>query len=254
VYPRIYITNSYTINVYSLTYVIAITIALIVSYIEVKRYRLPLNLFPAGAFWTVLSGMIGNKIFFIIFFSWDIFVHHPWRTLTDGNGGMYYGAEIGGGIGLLLFAMAKKISAWKVVDVAGMALMISHGLGRIGCYLAGCCYGTETNSVFGVTFPGMRHPVHPTQLYETVPLLIAFTVFWFLRKKIKIPGIIYFCYVLFYSIIRFIIEYYRDDAYKYGILNLSPSQYIALIMALIAVVLLTVRIKSGKTAAVDEDI
>lgn len=252
-YPQIVISDSIVIPVYALSYVVCILLALIISYRELQRHGIPKGEFPAFAFWTILGGMIGNKIFFIIFFDWQQFLQAPWETLTSGGGGMHYGSEIGGLIGLLLYAWKSKLNAWKLLDAAGIVYMLTHGLGRVGCYMAGCCYGTETNSILGVTFPHMSHPVHPTQLYETVPLLITFMVFWVIRKKITIPGLIYLSYVILYSVLRFTIEFYRDDAYKFGILKISPSQHIALIMGITAFVFFIIKIKERQnTAAADQ--
>ncbi|MGE5313167.1 MAG: prolipoprotein diacylglyceryl transferase [Acidobacteriota bacterium] len=237
-YPRIFLTSSFYIPTYALLVSLAIVTAVVLAYFECRRYGLPMHLFPPGAFWTVLGGMIGGKIFEIIFFEWDYFLRDPLGTLTSGGGWMYYGAEIGGAVGLLVFLAASRIDVFRPIDIAGIVLLISHAIGRLGCFLAGCCYGIPTESWAGMMFPQTVCAVHPTQLYESIPLALAFFIFWINRRRFVIPGSVYAAYLLFYSPLRFAIEFYRDDAYTYGVLHLSPSQYIALAAFMIGLWLL----------------
>jgi phosphatidylglycerol---prolipoprotein diacylglyceryl transferase len=106
--------------------------------------------------------------------------------------------------------------------------MPAHAIGRLGCFLAGCCCGIPTDSWFGVAFPELAYRVHPTQLYESTPLFMGFIAVWIFRRKLIVPGTIYAGYLLLYGSIRFIVEFYRQDAYTFGMLNCSPSQYISL--------------------------
>ena len=226
-YPRIFITGSFSIPTYSLFVTLAIIIAVITAYFECRRYNLPLSHFPPAAFWAVLGGIIGAKVFEIIFYMWEFFLQHPVEILTRGSGWMYYGAEFGGLVGLIAYLLVHHIDILRPLDISGVVLLLAHAIGRMGCFLSGCCYGIPTNSWMGITFPGLSCPVHPTQLYESIPLTIGFLVFWIFRKRFLIPGTVYAAYLLFYGLLRFIIEFYREDAYTFGILNLSPSQYIS---------------------------
>ena len=226
-YPRIYVTGSIFIPTYSLFVTFAIIIAVVTAYFECKRYNIPLSHFPPAAFWAVLGGIIGAKVFEIIFYKWEFFLQHPVEILTRGSGWMYYGAEFGGLVGLIAYLLFHHIDILRPLDICGVVLLLAHAIGRMGCFLSGCCYGIPTNSWLGMTFPGLSCPVHPTQLYESIPLAIGFIVFWIFRKRFVVPGTVYAAYLLFYGLLRFIIEFYREDAYTFGMLNLSPSQYIS---------------------------
>jgi phosphatidylglycerol---prolipoprotein diacylglyceryl transferase len=237
-HPRIFITESYSIPSYSLFVTLAIIIAVIVAYGECKRYKIPVHYFPAAAFWAVLGGIIGAKVLDIIFYQWADFLQHPMEILTRGNGWMYYGAELGGVIALIIYLLINHIDMMRPMDIGGTVLMLAHAIGRMGCFLTGCCYGIPTNSWIGIKFPDSACTVHPTQLYESIPLSIAFCIFWIFRKRFKIPGTIYATYLVFYGLLRFVIEFYREDAYTFGILHLSPSQYISLAVICTGVLLL----------------
>lgn len=245
-FPRIFIYGDLMISSYSLSYSIAIVLGLIIAYKECKRLNLPVHYFPGTAFYGVLSGIIGAKLFDIIFFQWNDFILSPFRTLISGDGWMYYGAEIVGILGGVTYLLVKRQPIFSPLDITALCFMIAHSLGRFGCFLAGCCYGNETSCFAGVIFPGHFTRVHPTQLYESIPLLIAFIFFWSIRKKFVVPGTIFSSYLIFYSTLRFIVEFFRFDAYKYGFLNLSPSQYIALFLFITGFIFLFFACKSFK--------
>jgi phosphatidylglycerol:prolipoprotein diacylglycerol transferase len=234
-YPRIEITDSIIISSYSLVYIIAILAGIIIAYHETKRHNLPLTIFPPAVFWAILCGIIGAKIFHIIFSKWDDFLLNPMNILLRGGGWMYYGAEIGGIIGLVVYLKTKHLPLLRPLDIGAIVLLLAHAIGRVGCFLAGCCHGTACDAPWCATFPGMQHPVHPTQLYESIPLFIAFILVWIYRKKITIPGIIFSLYLIFYGSLRFSIDFYRANMPYPGGWIFTPSQYIAPVMVVIGI-------------------
>lgn len=237
-FPKIHIYGNTAVSTYSLLISSAIIIALIVAYWECKRLKLPIYHFPGTAFYGILSGIVGAKLFDIIFFEWDLFLADPVQTLLSGSGWMFYGALLSGVAGGVFYLHLKGIPIFAPMDVTAFSFMVAHSIGRLGCFLSGCCYGHYTDSMTGIMFPGHTFRVHPTQLYESIPLFSAFIVLWFLRKRIVKPGIIFVIYLFFYSLLRFLVEFYREDAYSYGILDLSPSQYISLFLFMAAFVFL----------------
>jgi phosphatidylglycerol:prolipoprotein diacylglycerol transferase len=79
---------------------------------------------------------------------------------------------------------ASRIPILGGLDLTALFLFVAHGVGRISCFNAGCCYGTQTDSFLGFVFPGMSSPVHPTQLYESFALFAGFFIIWSFRKKL----------------------------------------------------------------------
>ncbi len=234
-FPRIQITDSIIISSYSLVYIIAILAGISIAYHETRRQDLPLKVFPPAVFWAILGGIVGAKIFHIIFSKWDDFLLNPLNTLLRGGGWMYYGAEIGGIFGLVFYLVKNKLPLLRPLDIGAIMLMLAHAIGRIGCFSAGCCYGIPCDAPWCVTFPGMQHPVHPTQLYESIPLFIAFILVWIFRKKFTTPGLIFALYLIFYGSLRFFIEFYRANMPYPGGWIFTPSQYIAPVMVLIGI-------------------
>lgn len=156
------------------------------------------------------------------------------------NGITFIGGLIGGVVSFLLgyYIFRKKFQSTllDVVSLAPCCILIAHAFGRIGCFFGGCCYGKPTDSIFGVTFPGMSHPVHPTQLYEAVFLFLLFAVCMvlYMKKDFKynLP-----LYLVAYGIFRFLIEFVRDDNRGEFIGAISPSQFWSILMVVVGVVL-----------------
>ena len=135
------------------------------------------------------------------------------------------------------------------------ALPLGHALGRIGCFLAGCCYGKPTTLPWGVVFTNpdtlvpvqlQGVPLHPTQLYETACNLLLFFYLHKAYQKKHTAGSILIRYIIGYSAIRFIIEFFRGDYRGAFILGLSPSQALAVCAVVLAAAVYALFIKETK--------
>jgi phosphatidylglycerol:prolipoprotein diacylglycerol transferase len=175
------------------------------------------------------------------------------------RGGVFFGVLAGVLVGLFLYArLIFKKDFGKYIDIAFTALPLGHAIARIGCFLAGCCWGKPTSLPWGVKFPNLGshvHPyhdvaVHPTQLYEMILNLANFLILLRLLKRKRFDGQIFAQYLINYGIIRFIMEYLRGDVnyvFKGGSAITSLTTYQLLSFALIAAGLLIYKIK-GKPA------
>lgn len=188
------------------------------------------NLFDA-ILCAVISGVLGGKLLYIIVEIKTI-IKDPSILLNFGNGFVIYGAIILGALGLLLYCKIKKWNYGKIFDFAAPAVALAQGFGRIGCLLAGCCYGAETDMWFGITFPsdslapsGVH--LHPTQIYSSV-FDFALAVFLILySRENKKDGRVFSLYVIAYSVGRFFVEFLRNDP-RGSVGFLSTSQFIAI--------------------------
>ena len=117
-----------------------------------------------------------------------------------------------------------------ILIIAPACITLAHALGRIGCFLSGCCYGIETDAAHGVLFPGMDHYVIPTQIFESIYLfcLSAALVGFAFKYNFYYSFVIY---AVFYGIFRFIIEFFRGDE-RGQLAGLSPSQYWCILLIL----------------------
>ena len=155
------------------------------------------------------------------------------------TGATFYGGLIGGaacflavyfGVGHFIFKNKAHIkSFFTVADIAAASIAIAHALGRIGCLMAGCCHGGETDGWYGIYMVSQGHKVVPIQLYEALFLFALFGFFaWRLLKNrsCNLP-----LYMAIYGVWRFAIEYFRRDYRGSTVVDfLSPSQLIAVLM------------------------
>ncbi len=155
-----------------------------------------------------------------------------------GSGITFIGGLIGGVVCFLaLYAVFRKKFQSKVLDILSFApccITIAHAFGRIGCFCAGCCYGAQTDSFLGVTFPGMSHAVHPTMLYEAAFLFLLCAVIFLLVMKWDFKHGLS-VYLISYGIFRFGLEFLRADDRGSFIGKLSPSQFWSIVMVVIGV-------------------
>lgn len=211
---------------------------------RIKAIQLDKDTFWNLIFIAFIGALAGSKLLYIIV-SWPMLGDTLAQKLTHIIKDFRYGFVFFGGMivsvaGLIVYMKKKKLPILKTADFLIVGLPLGHALGRIGCFLAGCCYGRPTDSIFGVVFthphslvpPELRGiPLHPTQLYESVCNLL---LFWWLHqayKKKHRPGAILIRYIIGYAAMRFLIEFFRGDYRGEFILGLSPSQLIALASA-----------------------
>ena len=192
----------------------------------------------------LISGVIGAKVLFWITVLPD-FIARPLHYLRDpANGFVIYGGLIVGLIFGILFLRRKKKNAFAYLDLAMPAVALGQGFGRIGCFLAGCCYGAQTGSRFGIVFPNSPYapsgiPLVPTQLMMSgLDFLNCIGLCLFLAKaKNRAPGQTLGLYFICYSIGRFLIEFVRGDAERGHVGALSTSQFIAIFMLVFGLIM-----------------
>ena len=205
-------------------------------------------------FYLILGALIGGKLFFILFnhdaFSASTFI----EKLRYGF--VFFGGLIGAGAAGLWAVRKNKIPFFKAADFFAPAVALGHSIGRIGCFLAGCCYGKEAPRYLGVRFTDPDslvpqhlhgHALYPVQLIEAVLVFMLFLILNRLAKKPQKEGNLTAVYVLGYSLIRFLTEFMRADDRGGFFLGLSPSQIIALILAAATAAFLAKRNYAKKT-------
>ena len=149
----------------------------------------------------------------------------------------FYGGLFGGVVGffLMYFLYYKKHNDGvmnELLIIAPGCITIAHAFGRIGCFLAGCCYGKETTSAIGINFPGLGKRI-PTQLIEAIFLFILTGILVFIIFKTSFKWTLHL-YLASYSIFRFVIEFFRGDAERGGSLfGLYPSQIVCVFIWII---------------------
>lgn len=198
----------------------------------------------------VLSAGIGSKLLTALdypgFYSggWNHFFYDQML----GKGGVFYGGFLMAVAGSAIYFRLVKLPGWQAADCVAPGLALAQGFGRIGCFFAGCCWGTPTHLPFGVTFTSelahqltgvpLHVSIHPTQLYEAGLVLASIPFLMWLRKHKTFQGEVILAYVGYYAVARFFLEFVRDDPRGYYFDRLlSTSQLISLLILPLALLL-----------------
>jgi len=206
--------------------------------------------------WMLLAGLVGSKI--LMLFTEPDYRENPALLLSLDflrSGGVFYGGLLGAIIAGYFLMKRYKLPWWKTADACAPGIAIGNFFGRQGCFAAGCCWGKPTTLPWGVKFSELGHRItgvptdahlHPTQLYESFAMLLVFLFLLWLHKRKRFSGQVILAYALLYSVIRFAIEFVRDDPRGdvFGLTSLtglSTSQLISLVIGIAALILLFVR-------------
>jgi len=183
----------------------------------------------------LLSGVIGGRILYVLF-NPAYYMERPLAILNLSEGGLvWYGAFLAGLFAAALYMRRKKMRFWNVMDMASPYIALGQALGRLGCFLNGCCYGTVVpdNFPFGVVFASGIAARHPTQLYSSLALILIFIVLRLWQDIRRFEGEIFLGYLMLYSFKRFLIEFLRGDNPK-ALAGLTVSQALSVVIFFVA--------------------
>ncbi|MCE5187735.1 MAG: prolipoprotein diacylglyceryl transferase [Eubacteriales bacterium] len=184
------------------------------------------------AIWAILFGFLGSKILYWIVELKQILADPAFMLHTLREGFVFYGALLGGLVGVGIYAARKKFPFFAFTDFAIPGLVLGQAFGRVGCFFAGCCYGMECETPISIVFPAggvapAGVPLLPTQLMEAAFLFLLTILLVVLLKKKKPFGTVSGWYMVLYGAWRFAIEFFRRDE-RGSVGALSTSQFISI--------------------------
>lgn len=239
----------FTVYGYGLMIAIGILAAYVTAEYRAKKHGLDPDKIFYLVIWAVVGGFAGAKVLYFLTRLKDI-MENPRVLLDLADGFVVYGGIIGGIFSAMVYCKIKKLSFLKYFDLVMPSVALAQGFGRIGCFLAGCCYGRETDSALGIVFHNSNYAPNgvkllPTQLISSGLDFMLCIVLILLDRKKKGDGQIAGFYLVLYSIGRFILEFYRGDLIRGNVGALTTSQFIAVFVALAGVILIAAR--NGKS-------
>lgn len=261
-YPELFRIGNFPINTYGLLLAAGMLLALVVAAKLAKRDGLPTEKIYDLGLWTLIGGLLGSKLLMLVVD--EQFRANPWNIFSLDflrSGGVYYGGFLGGFFTLLFLIRRYKLEFWKVADAFAPGVALGQFFGRQGCFAAGCCWGKPTDLPWGVHFTELGHEntgvpiygvdgsplhLHPTQLYESFTMLAVFAFLVWLHRRKRFDGQVLITYGVIYSIVRFTIEFFRDDPRGdflglTTLTGLSTSQIISLLVAFGSIAFLFMR-------------
>lgn len=232
-YPVISI-GSFEIESYTVCYLLTFGIVTVLLRREFKKRHYSLKLFIGFFIIGLFFSILGSKIYYVLE-NWETFIVDPYRTFFNITGSAWFGGFILGGAGILIFLRVKKLPILEFLDMLAPIIPLGQVFGRLGCFLAGCCYGTPSNLPWAVLFPNTIYQphvkVHPTQLYEMIISLMIFILLLTLKNKNLKGGVLIGLYLVLAGTGRFFIEFYRINPTIFA--QLSAPQFFSLLTILI---------------------
>jgi phosphatidylglycerol:prolipoprotein diacylglycerol transferase len=214
---------------------------------EAKRTGLSPGRFYDLCFYAVLGALVGSRILYVLT-ELPTFVTNPLKIFALWEGGLIFHGGLVGAVAVAFYYMRLHAIPWRpAFDALAVGMPMGQVLGRIGCFLAGCCYGGPSSLPWAVTFSHpetlcpVREPLHPSQLYEALMLLGVFGAISWLRTRKRFDGQLMLTYFLLAGSVRFISEFFRHPGdYRGPILaaQIPLTQAVALGIALAGGVLL----------------
>jgi len=254
-----------TIHSYGFFMALGVGFGLWFLYRQGKKQALDAPRLLDAAFYIMIVSLLGAKLILLIGDS-SYYFHNPRELFwVARSGGVFQGGLAFGVAFALWFFHRRRMPTWKIADIAAPALALGHGFGRIGCFMAGCCYGKECRLPWGVTFHSdyaskltgipLNQMLHPVQIYESVLNFLNFIVLALVLRKKTFDGHVFPVYIINYSIIRYFTELFRGDhperAYLFKtsspLLTVSYPQFFC-VLGLAAGIVLYMVFKKRKSA------
>jgi phosphatidylglycerol---prolipoprotein diacylglyceryl transferase len=222
-HPVLFQFGSFTIYAYGALAAMGFLTGLFWAYKHAAKAGIDPNKIWNLGIYGILISLAGSKIWLVLS-EWDYYGSHlreifAWQTLQ--SAGDYYGGMAGGLLFFFLYTRYHRLSFWAVMDVFAAPIALGHGIGRLGCFFAGCCYGKPTALDWGVTFSNplaqkisgtpLGVALYPTQLYEAGAEFLNFAILVWLGAKRRLTGQIIGAYFVLYGIERGTIEFFRGD-------------------------------------------
>lgn len=219
-----------TIHGYGLMIAVGFLLCVVMGMYRARRRSLSPEAILDIALIGIVAGFLGAKLLYVIV-EFPAFLADPGSVLST-EGFVVYGGIVAGVVSAIVYCRIKKLVFLQYFDLAAPSIALAQGFGRIGCFLAGCCYGRETESAFGMVFPeGSLAPAGvkllPTQLFSSAGDFLIVVLLILFQRRSRHDGDVGALYMLLYGIGRFFIEFLRSDN-RGAVGALSTSQFISI--------------------------
>ncbi len=245
-YPILFTIGDAALQTYTIAISLAFFMGLGIWYQQTRPCKISGEKIINLSIFAFLVGLLGARLLFVLtqlpkVIDGSLRIEEIWK-----GGVVFYGGALSA-IAYLYWALPRaKVSRLAGFNTAAPAIAFAHAVGRIGCFFNGCCFGDICHLPWAVTYTNplatarpLNTPLHPSQLYEVLGLIVL--GFCLIRanrrKKSQIRWQSYQIYLIGYGIMRFFIEFTRADPMRGGLLNLSTSQWISLGMIASAILL-----------------
>jgi phosphatidylglycerol:prolipoprotein diacylglycerol transferase len=243
VHPVLIRIGPLTIHTYGFLIAMGFLIGLMLAILQAKKEGISSDKIMDLSFNILLAAVIGSRLLFILI-NLGHYIDNPLDIFKIWEGGLvFYGGVMLAVPTAIWYVKKNGLDVWRTADIFAPPIAIGHVFGRLGCLAAGCCYGKTAASLpWGIIFtdPDCLAPInvllHPTQIYESAGEFVNFLILITLRRYKSFNGQLFMTYLLLYSVLRFIVEFFRGDVARGFIAPyISVSQAISILMFLVGV-------------------
>ena len=247
-YPILFEVGSWPVYSYGLLLALAYLAGLQLAVVRARKQGIDSAKIMDLGIYLIIAALVGAKVM-LIAVDFDYFRAQPRELLSLVRaGGVFYGGLIAALAVALFLVRRYKLQMWTVADLMAPGIALGHVIGRLGCLLAGCCYGRPTDLPWAVTFTNpaaaanvgtpLGVPLHPTQVYDAGAELVILVILLATERRGRpFAGRTFWLYMLLYSVSRFIVEMFRGDE-RGQMWGLATSQIVSAVIAPLAIVML----------------
>ena len=235
---------SLEIRWYSLAYIVGIVLGWIYCKRKLIKDQHIIDLFDDFISYLIIGIILGGRLGYVLFYNFEYYLENPMEILMVWNGGMsFHGGLLGIVVASKIFSKKYELDQFIFLDLVALSAPIGIFFGRVANFINSELYGTETDLPWSVKFILIDNiKRHPSQLYEAFfeGIVLFFILRYFFKKQyLNRPGQISGLFLIFYSLFRFLVEFFRlpDQQMGYLILNLSMGQLISIVFLIIGMFL-----------------
>jgi phosphatidylglycerol:prolipoprotein diacylglycerol transferase len=217
-YPILFELGGFQVRSYGVIVGLSFLLALWMSTREAERKGVDPKLVQDFAVYGLLGGIIGARLYFVLFSAPGYFIKHPLEIFAVWSGGIgVIGSLIGGFIVAVWFCHKKKLFLLKFGDTLAPGMALGQTVGQFACLLNGDSYGRPTNLPWAITYTDPRSlaplniPLHPIEIYEMAAYFLVFVAVWSVKTKFKSDGAAFLTYLAGYGMARFAVEVFRGE-------------------------------------------
>lgn len=217
-YPVLVQIGTFELRTYGIIVALSFLLGLWLSVKEARRKELDPVLIQDFALYALVGGIIGARLYYVVFSNPAYFVQKPWEILAVWHGGIgIIGALLGGLVTALWYCGKRKLSFWRFADTLAPGAALGQAAGIFACLLNGDSYGKPTDLAWAITYTDPRAmaplniPLHPVEIYEMAIYFLVFLLVWRTRRKYRTDGFASLTYLAGYGAARFSVEFFRGN-------------------------------------------
>lgn len=265
-HPLLFQAGSFPIYTYGVLVATGVLVGVWLAAHDAGRAGLPPTKIWNLCVYGILAALVLSKLWLIVS-DWSYYAANPREVFSVTmlqSAGTFYGGLLGGILWTLYYTRHEKLPLLPTLDVCAAPLALGHAIGRVGCFMAGCCFGKPTSLPWGVTFTSniaarlsgtpLNVPLHPTQLYEAGAEFLNFLLIFLLGRSgsqaTRAPGQLIGAYLVLYGVERGLLEFLRADPGRTPLFHgtITLMQVVSVAMVLAGTLLWLRSIRAPKTA------